>query len=181
MSKCENIPTGISLCLTTLLSQQGGISVFKFPKKFLEFSWAKISLYWPFLTLLALLTQPKHLKNPLPTSFSLCHDDHLGSSAKNSHCLSDPTTLKTPPGDYKTQNFSQEDFIYELASNAAHVDCNLFLCFDWTSIWFTTQGQRLFPTRLKRNATCNRNAMDWSSKLYMNPLKSETNDRSTFK
>jgi hypothetical protein len=27
------------------------------------------------------------------------------------HSLSNPTTLKTPSGDYKTQNFSQEDFI----------------------------------------------------------------------
>jgi hypothetical protein len=37
---CENIPTWISLCLTTVFSQQGGITVFKFPKRFLEFSWA---------------------------------------------------------------------------------------------------------------------------------------------
>jgi hypothetical protein len=36
---CENIPTWISLCLTTVFSHQGGISVFKFPKRFLEFSW----------------------------------------------------------------------------------------------------------------------------------------------
>ena len=43
--ECENIPTWISLCLTTVFSQQGGIYVFKFPKRFSEFSWAKISLY----------------------------------------------------------------------------------------------------------------------------------------
>jgi hypothetical protein len=29
----------------------------------------------------------------------------------NSYSLSDPTTLKTPTGDYETQNFSREDFI----------------------------------------------------------------------
>jgi hypothetical protein len=29
----------------------------------------------------------------------------------NSHSLSDPTTLKTPSGDYKTQNFSEKDLI----------------------------------------------------------------------
>jgi hypothetical protein len=49
---CENIPTWISLCLTTVFSQQGGISFFLFPKRFLELSWAKTSL---FLTLFALL------------------------------------------------------------------------------------------------------------------------------
>ena len=42
---CENIPMWISLCLTTVFSQQGRISVFKFPKRFSEFSWAKSSLY----------------------------------------------------------------------------------------------------------------------------------------
>jgi len=31
MRECENIPTWISLCVTTVFSQQGGISVFKFP------------------------------------------------------------------------------------------------------------------------------------------------------
>jgi hypothetical protein len=45
MRECENIPTWISLCLTTVFSQQGGISVFKFPKRFLKLSWAKTSLY----------------------------------------------------------------------------------------------------------------------------------------
>jgi hypothetical protein len=35
--ECENIPTWRSLCLTTVFSQQGGISVLKFPKRFLEF------------------------------------------------------------------------------------------------------------------------------------------------
>jgi len=45
MRECENIPTWISLCVTTVFSQQGGISVFKFPKRFLEFSWTKTSLY----------------------------------------------------------------------------------------------------------------------------------------
>ncbi len=44
MRECENIPKWISLCLTTVFSQQGGISVFKFPKRFSEFSWAKSSL-----------------------------------------------------------------------------------------------------------------------------------------
>jgi hypothetical protein len=36
--ECENIPTWKSLCVTTVFSQQGGISVFKFPKKFSEIS-----------------------------------------------------------------------------------------------------------------------------------------------
>jgi hypothetical protein len=45
MRECENIPTWISLCVTTVFSQQGGISVFKFPKRFSSISWAKSSLY----------------------------------------------------------------------------------------------------------------------------------------
>jgi len=48
--ECENIPTWISLCLTTVFSQQGGISVFKFPKRFFGVLLDKD------LTLLALLT-----------------------------------------------------------------------------------------------------------------------------
>ena len=51
----------------------------------MEISCAEISFYWHLLTLLALLTQSKLLKNPLPTSFGLCYDDHLRSSAKDSH------------------------------------------------------------------------------------------------
>jgi hypothetical protein len=43
--ECENISTWISLCVTTVFSQQGGISIFKFPKRFLEISWAETSLY----------------------------------------------------------------------------------------------------------------------------------------
>jgi hypothetical protein len=43
--RCENIPTWISLCVTTVFSQQGGISIFKFPKRFLDISWAETSLY----------------------------------------------------------------------------------------------------------------------------------------
>jgi hypothetical protein len=43
--ECENIPTWISLCLTTIISQQGGITVFNIPKRFSEFSWTKTSLY----------------------------------------------------------------------------------------------------------------------------------------
>jgi hypothetical protein len=31
---CENIPTWISLCLTTVFSQQGGISVLNSPRGF---------------------------------------------------------------------------------------------------------------------------------------------------
>jgi hypothetical protein len=42
---CENIPTWISLCVTTVFSQQGGLSIFKFPKRFSEISWAETSLY----------------------------------------------------------------------------------------------------------------------------------------
>jgi hypothetical protein len=58
---CENIPTWISLCLTTVFSQQGGISVFKFPKRFSEFSWAKSSLYSLYFTLFYFI-DPNHLK-----------------------------------------------------------------------------------------------------------------------
>jgi hypothetical protein len=43
--ECENIPTWISLCVTTVFSQQRGISIFKFPKRFSEISWAETSLY----------------------------------------------------------------------------------------------------------------------------------------
>ena len=39
---CENIPTWISLCVTTVFNQQGGISILKFPKRFSEISWAEI-------------------------------------------------------------------------------------------------------------------------------------------
>jgi hypothetical protein len=42
---CENIPTWIPFCLATVFSQQGEISVFKSPKRFLEFSWTKTSLF----------------------------------------------------------------------------------------------------------------------------------------
>jgi hypothetical protein len=45
MRECENIPTWISLCLTTVFSQQGRIYGFKFPKRFSELSQAKTSLY----------------------------------------------------------------------------------------------------------------------------------------
>ncbi len=34
MRECENIPTWISLCLTTVFSQQGEISVFLIPQEF---------------------------------------------------------------------------------------------------------------------------------------------------
>jgi hypothetical protein len=44
MRECENIPTWISLCVTKVFSQQGGISIFKFPKRLLEISWAETSL-----------------------------------------------------------------------------------------------------------------------------------------
>ncbi len=46
MRECENIPTWISLCVTTVFSQQGGISIFKFPERFLVISCAEISLSW---------------------------------------------------------------------------------------------------------------------------------------
>ena len=45
MRECENLPMWMSLCLTTVFSQQEGIYVFKIPKRFSEFSWAKISIY----------------------------------------------------------------------------------------------------------------------------------------
>jgi hypothetical protein len=43
---CENISTWISICVTTVFSQQGGISIYKFPKRFSDISWAaEISLH----------------------------------------------------------------------------------------------------------------------------------------
>ncbi len=36
-----------------------------------------------------------------------------------------------------------------VTTNAAHIDCNLSLCFAWTSIRFTTQQRRHFPKRAK--------------------------------
>ena len=63
-----------------------------------------------FLCFIRLLTQSNLPKNPLPTSFGLRYNDHLQNSAINSHSLSDPTTLKTPSGDYKTRNFAWDDF-----------------------------------------------------------------------
>ena len=55
MRECENFPTWIFLCLTTVFSQQGGISVFNFPKRLLELSWAKISLFFTLFTFIDIL------------------------------------------------------------------------------------------------------------------------------
>ncbi len=63
----ENIPTWISLCLTTVFSQQGGISVFKFPKRFSEFSWTKTSLSFSSLALSSL----SHHYQPSFESFAM--------------------------------------------------------------------------------------------------------------
>ncbi len=38
-----------------------------------------------FLASFTLLVDLSFFKNPLPTSFGLCYDDHLRSSAKESH------------------------------------------------------------------------------------------------
>jgi hypothetical protein len=55
----------------------------------------------------------------------------------------------------------------EHASNSAHVDRNLSLwSYNGKSIRFTTQQQRHFPKRLKRNATCEGNEFERSSKLF---------------
>jgi hypothetical protein len=53
----------------------------------------------------------KLLKPPLSTILWILRDACPWSSSNDSYSLSDPTTLKTPPGDYETQNFSREDFI----------------------------------------------------------------------
>jgi hypothetical protein len=45
----------------------------------------------------------------------------------DSRSLSYPTTLKTPSGDYKTQNFLETILFNEHVSNAAHVDLGLSL------------------------------------------------------
>ncbi len=87
--------------------------------------------------------------------------------------------LKTPSGDYETRNFSEKILFYEHASNTAYVDHKLS---HWSnigkSIWFTTQQIRRFPKWLKRNSTCEGNAIERSSKLLHESSESETNDRS---
>jgi hypothetical protein len=42
---CEDIPRWKSLCCDSSFAHKKEYSVFKFPKRFLEFSWAKRSLY----------------------------------------------------------------------------------------------------------------------------------------
>jgi hypothetical protein len=65
MRECENIPTWISLCVTTVFSQQGGISVFKFRQEVFGVLLDKD------LTLLAFLTLSflSHLYQPSFESF----------------------------------------------------------------------------------------------------------------
>jgi hypothetical protein len=45
MRECEDIPRWKSLCCDSAFAHKKEYSVFKFPKRFLEFSWAKRSLY----------------------------------------------------------------------------------------------------------------------------------------
>jgi hypothetical protein len=45
MKECEDIPRWKSLCCDSAFAHKKEFSVFKFPKRFLEFSWAKRSLY----------------------------------------------------------------------------------------------------------------------------------------
>ncbi len=67
--------------------------------------------FFAFLASFTLLVDLSFLRTLYQHPSALCYDDHLRSLAKDSHSLSDPTTLKTPPGDYETQNFSRDDFI----------------------------------------------------------------------
>ena len=85
MRECENIPTWISICLTTVFSQQGGISVFKFPKRFSELSWAKTSLY-SLYWLYWLYNDLSFLSNTVTNIIWILHADaSLRSSASDSH------------------------------------------------------------------------------------------------
>ena len=99
---CKNIPTRISLCLTTVVfSQQGGISVFKF-RGFRSSLGQDLTLF----TFIDILVYRPDCQ-PIGTLYPCIRKaECLASSASHSHSLSDPTTLKTPPGDYATQNFS---------------------------------------------------------------------------
>ena len=93
----------ISLCLTTVFSQQGGISVFKFPKRFLEFSWTKTSLY---SLLLQFLWYSNNLKTWLPNHLQ-CPSLMLRQGFSQ---FIRPTNFKTPSGDYDNwQVFSKNE------------------------------------------------------------------------
>jgi hypothetical protein len=55
MVACEDIPRWKSLCCDSAFAHKKEFSVFKFPKRFSEFSWAKSSLYSTLFTLLNLI------------------------------------------------------------------------------------------------------------------------------
>ena len=57
---CEDIPRLKSLCCDSEFAHKKEFSVFKFPKRFSEFSWAKRSLYSLFFYY---FIDPNHLKN----------------------------------------------------------------------------------------------------------------------
>ncbi len=57
-----------------------------------------------------------------------------------------------------TKLLSRRYHLNEHAYNAAHLDCNCFLYYIWTSIQFTMQQRWHFPIWLKRKAMCKRNA-----------------------
>jgi hypothetical protein len=57
MKECEDIPRWKSLCCDSAFAHKKEFSVFKFPKRFSEFSWAKSSLYSTLFTLLNLISK----------------------------------------------------------------------------------------------------------------------------
>jgi hypothetical protein len=68
MRECEDIPRWKSLCCDSAFAHKKEFSVFKFPKRFLEFSWAKSSLYSLYSLLFTFIhviyfIDPNHLKN----------------------------------------------------------------------------------------------------------------------
>ena len=73
----------ISLCDYSIC-QQGGISDFKFPKRFLEISWAEISLY-SLCWLYWLYNDLSFLSNTVTNILWILHDAYLRSSASNSN------------------------------------------------------------------------------------------------
>ena len=59
---CEDIPRWKSLCCDSAFAHKKEFSVFKFPKRFSEFSWAKRSLY-SLYSFFIYFIEPNHLKN----------------------------------------------------------------------------------------------------------------------
>jgi hypothetical protein len=132
----------------------------------LEISCRDLTLY-SFYWLFSQSWSKDLITNPLvPYPFEFARLNASRSSASNSHSLSDPTTLKHHLVTMKHERYFEKILLNEHAYNTAHIDRKLsHWLYIGKSIWFTTQQQRHFPKRLKRNATCDWNAIEQSSKL----------------